>query len=76
MSCHRLLHDNQFDRIKNLLPRKVHDRGVTARDYRQFVEAELWIAHASSQWRDFLRPSSLLVRLKQAIVEARPCIRK
>lgn len=52
MSCHRLLHDDQWERIKHLLPGKAHDRGVTARDNRQFVEAVLWIARTGSPWRD------------------------
>ncbi len=52
MSRHRLLHDEQWERIKNLLPGKAHDRGVTARDNRQFVEAVLWIARTGSPWRD------------------------
>ena len=52
MSRHRLLHDDQWERIKNLLPGKAQDRGVTARDNRQFVEAVLWIARTGSPWRD------------------------
>lgn len=39
-------------RIKDLLPGKADDRGVTARDNRQFVEAVLWIARTGSPWRD------------------------
>lgn len=30
MSRHRLLYDKQQERIKNLLPSKTHDRGITA----------------------------------------------
>ena len=52
MNRHRLLHDEQWERIKNLLPGKAHYRGVTARDNRQFVEAVLWITRTSSPWRD------------------------
>ncbi|WP_123535170.1 transposase [Pseudomonas fluorescens] len=51
-SRHRLLHDDQWERSKNLLPGKAHDRGVTARDNRQFVEAVLWNARTGSPWRD------------------------
>lgn len=54
MSRHRLLHDDQWERIKNLLPGKAHDRGVTARDNRQIVEAVPWIARTGSPWRDLL----------------------
>ncbi|WP_437127800.1 IS5 family transposase [Pseudomonas aeruginosa] len=52
MSRYRLLDDQQWERIKNLLPGKAQDRGVTARDNRQFVEAVLWIARTGSPWRD------------------------
>lgn len=52
MSRHRLLHDEQWERIKNLLPGKAHDRGVTAGDNRQFVEAVLWVARTGSPYRD------------------------
>jgi len=52
MSRHKLLNDDQWERIKNLLPGKAPDRGVTARDNRQFVEAVLWIARTGSPWRD------------------------
>lgn len=52
MNRHRLLNDEQWERIKNLLPGKAYDRGVTARDNRQFVEAVLWIARTGSPWRD------------------------
>lgn len=51
MSRHRLFHDYQWERIKNLFPDEAHDRGVTARDNRQFVEAVLWIARTGSPWR-------------------------
>lgn len=38
------LRDDQWVRIKELLPGKASDRGVTACDNRLFVEAVLWIA--------------------------------
>jgi transposase len=46
------LRDDQWERIKDLLPGKARDRGVTARDNRRFVEAVLWIARTGSPWRD------------------------
>ncbi len=52
MYRHRLLRNEQWERIKNLLPGNAHDRGVTARDNRQLVEAVLWIAHTGLPWRD------------------------
>ena len=48
----KLLRDDQWDRIKDLLPGKVSDAGVTGKDNRLFVEAVLWIARTGSPWRD------------------------
>jgi transposase len=44
--------DDQWERIKDLLPGKVSDQGVTARDNRLFVEAVLWVAQTGAPWRD------------------------
>jgi hypothetical protein len=38
------LPDDQGERIKDLLPGKEGDPGVTAPDHRLFVDAVLWIA--------------------------------
>lgn len=46
------LRDDQWERIKDLLPGKASDRGVTARDNRLFVEAVLWVARTGAPWRD------------------------
>jgi putative transposase len=46
------LRDDQWERIRALLPGKVSDRGVTAKDNRLFVEAVLWIARTGAPWRD------------------------
>lgn len=48
----RVLRDDQWKRIENLLPGKKSDCGVTAKDNRHFVEAVLWIARTGSPWRD------------------------
>ena len=48
----KLLRDDQWERIKDMLPGKASDRGVTAKDNRLFVEAVLWIARTGSPWRD------------------------
>ena len=48
----KILRDDQWDRIKDLLPGKAGDCGVTAKDNRLFVEAVLWIARTGSPWRD------------------------
>ena len=52
MSSRRMLNDEQWKMIKDLLPGKKSDRGVTAKDNRSFVEAVLWINRTGSPWRD------------------------
>lgn len=47
-----ILRDDQWKRMKDLLPGTAKDCGVTARDNRRFVEAVLWIARTGSPWRD------------------------
>jgi transposase len=44
--------DEQFARIEHLLPGKPTDRGVTARDNRQFINVVLWIDRVGGPWRD------------------------
>ncbi len=46
------LGDDQWQRIKDLLPGKPGDVGVTARDNRRFVEAVLYRYRAGIPWRD------------------------
>ena len=46
------LRDDQWERIKDLLPGKLGDRGVTAQDNRRFVEAVLYRYRAGIPWRD------------------------
>ena len=48
----RVLRDDQWERIKDLLPGKASDRGATAKDNRLFLEAVLWIARTGAPWRD------------------------
>lgn len=48
----RILRNDQWERIKDLLPGKAGDRGVTAADNRQFIEAVLWILRTGAPWRD------------------------
>ncbi|MBN4082055.1 IS5 family transposase [Beggiatoa alba] len=47
-----ILRDDQWERIKNLLPGKATDCGVTAKDNRLFLEAVLWIGRTGAPWRD------------------------
>ena len=46
------LRDDQWNRIKNLLPGKAGDVGVTAKDNRLFVDAVLYRYRAGIPWRD------------------------
>ena len=46
------LRDDQWLRIKELLPGKTTDCGVTAKDNRLFVEAVLYRYRAGICWRD------------------------
>lgn len=46
------LRDDQWERIEQLLPGKVSDRGVTASDNRLFVDAVLYRYRAGIPWRD------------------------
>ena len=48
----KILRDDQWERMENLLPGKASDPGVTAKDNRLFVEAVLWVARTGSPWRD------------------------
>lgn len=47
-----VLRDDQWERIKDLLPGKVTDVGVTAKDNCLFLEAVLWIGRTGAPWRD------------------------
>ena len=44
--------DDQWERIKHLLPGQAGQPGVTARDNRLFIDAVLWIARTGAPWRD------------------------
>jgi transposase len=44
--------DDHWGRIKDLLPGKPGDPGVTAKDNRLFINAVLWIAKTGAPWRD------------------------
>jgi transposase len=46
------LRDDQWDRIKDLLPGRVGSVGATAADNRLFVEAVLYRYRAGTPWRD------------------------
>lgn len=46
------LRDDQWDRIKDILPGRTETVGVTAKDNRLFVEAVLYRYRAGVPWRD------------------------
>lgn len=46
------LRDDQWDRIKDILPGRADSVGVTAKDNRLFVEAVLYRYRAGIPWRD------------------------
>lgn len=46
------LRDDQWERIKDSLPGKAGDPGVTAKDNRLFMDAVLWIGRTGAPWRD------------------------
>ena len=46
------LRDDQWDRIKDLLPGRKETVGVTAKDNRLFMEAVLYRYRAGIPWRD------------------------
>jgi transposase len=46
------IRDDQWDRIKDLLPGRVGHVGVTARDNRQFINAVLYRYRTGIPWRD------------------------
>lgn len=54
MEERKQLRDDQWERIKDLLPGKAGDRGVTAKDNRLFIEAILWMGRTGAPWRDLL----------------------
>lgn len=44
--------DKQWNAIKDFLPGKEGDAGVTAKDNRSFINAIMWIAKTGAPWRD------------------------
>src|SRR3954454_15849054 len=44
--------DDDWDRVKDLLPGRAGQPGVTAGDNRLFLDAVLWIGKTGTPWRD------------------------
>ena len=65
----KLLRNDQWEGIKDLLPGKKGDPGKTGGDKRLLIEAVLWIARTGSPWRDLL---PCLWQLAQCVQAALP----
>ena len=52
MMVRKILRNDQWTRIEEMLPGKVGDRGRSGEDNRLFVEAVLWVARTGAPWRD------------------------
>ena len=69
MATRRELRDDQWDRIKGIVPGKEGDAGRRGEDNRLFVDAVLWIMRSGAPWRflpdEFPSPSTCWRRLKQ-----------
>jgi transposase len=46
------IRDEDWDRVKDLLPGREGSRGAPAKDNRLFLDAVLWIAKTGAPWRD------------------------
>jgi transposase len=46
------LRDEDWERVRELLPGRVGQRGAPAKDNRLFLDAVLWIAKTGAPWRD------------------------
>jgi putative transposase len=51
MATKRELRDDQWDRIKGIVPGKEGDAGRRGEDNRLFVDAVLWIMRSGAPWR-------------------------
>jgi len=52
MPYRHAIRDEDWERIKDLLPGRAGQPGVTAKDNRLFIDAVLWIAKTGAPWRD------------------------
>ena len=71
MSRRYALRDDQWERIKELLPGREGMVGVTAKDNRLFVEAVLYRYRTGIPWRDLL---SWLWRLSSGSYSLEPLV--
>jgi transposase len=63
--------DAVWEKVPPLLPGKVSDSGVTAKDNRLFLDAVLWCVRTGLPWRDlprgFGRWNSVFQRLRRRV---------
>jgi transposase len=52
MNKRQRIRDDEWERIKEMLPGKPSDPGRTARDNRGFIDEVMWIGRTGSPWRD------------------------
>ncbi len=52
MPYRHAIRDEDWERIKDLLPGRAGQPGRNARDNRLFIDAVLWIAKTGAPWRD------------------------
>ena len=52
MAKRHALTDEQWDRIKDLVPGKAGDRGQTGKDNRLFIDGVLYVPKTGVPWRD------------------------
>jgi transposase len=68
-----LLSDQQWEKIKNLLPGKLSDPGVTAKNNRCFIEAVCWVLRTGAPWRDlpekYGNPNAIYRRFRRWVIK-------
>lgn len=52
MNNRHRLRDDQWERIKDVLPGKKEDPGRTAEDNIEFINAVMWVGRTGAPWRD------------------------
>jgi transposase len=46
------LSDEQYERIRDILPGKATDPGRSAQDNRRFINGVLWVLRSGARWHD------------------------
>jgi hypothetical protein len=64
--------DEDWERIKDMLPGQPGDPGVTAKDNRLFINAVLWIAKTGAPWRDLPESALIVVGSDHRLADPEP----